>query len=140
MSLPAQAQFPFEAGSVRLLVKPKLLRNQLGSLCVSLFSSPEGFPSSGERALYSGCYKIEELNENPEIVINNLNTGSYAIALFHDENSDGQLNTGVFGIPMEGFGFSNNPKIKFSAPKYAECQIQLSDAQSTQSIELRYFL
>ncbi|HEY2111819.1 MAG TPA: DUF2141 domain-containing protein, partial [Dongiaceae bacterium] len=35
--------------------------------------------------------------------------GAYAVALFHDENADGHLNTSALGIPTEGAGFSNNP-------------------------------
>ncbi len=37
----------------------------------------------------------------------NLPPGEYAVCLYQDENSDGKLNTGAFGIPKEPFGFSN---------------------------------
>lgn len=34
--------------------------------------------------------------------------GEYAIALYQDENGNGKLDTGAFGVPTEPFAFSNN--------------------------------
>tara|TARA_Y100001970_G_scaffold294348_1_gene451208 strand:- start:33981 stop:34358 length:378 start_codon:yes stop_codon:yes gene_type:complete len=34
--------------------------------------------------------------------------GNLAIVVYHDENGDGKLNTGLFWRPKEGFAFSNN--------------------------------
>jgi uncharacterized protein (DUF2141 family) len=31
--------------------------------------------------------------------------GKYAIAVIHDENCNGKLDTNMFGIPKEGYGF-----------------------------------
>lgn len=129
-----------ENGSLRLSVKTDPLRNRRGHLCVSLFTASEGFPAAGEKAVFSDCFKIEDLNSNNDIAIGNLSTGIYALAMFHDENSDGILNTGILGIPVEGFGFSSNPKIRFSAPKFSECTFQLGDSNGALAIELRYFL
>lgn len=129
-----------ENGSLRLSVKTDLLRNRRGNLCVSLFNASDGFPAAGEKAVFSDCFKIEDLSSNNDIAIANLSTGIYALAMFHDENSDGILNTGILGIPAEGFGFSSNPKIRFSAPKFSECTFQLSDSNGALAIDLRYFL
>lgn len=52
------------------------------------------------------------------LVVENLKPGTYGIALFHDQNENGKLDTNLFGAPNEPFGFSNNPKIGFSAPKF----------------------
>lgn len=43
--------------------------------------------------------------------------GSYAIAIIHDENGNGKLDT-FAGIPREGVGFSRNPAIRFGAPSF----------------------
>jgi uncharacterized protein (DUF2141 family) len=42
------------------------------------------------------------------ITIVELKAGKYACRFFHDENLSGKMETGRFGIPMEGYGFSNN--------------------------------
>jgi uncharacterized protein (DUF2141 family) len=36
--------------------------------------------------------------------------GEYAISLYHDVNGNNKLDTGLYGIPVEGYGFSNHAK------------------------------
>ncbi len=47
------------------------------------------------------------------IVIDSLNSGSYALRYFQDENSNGKLDMNWLGIPTEGYGFSNNASGRF---------------------------
>jgi uncharacterized protein (DUF2141 family) len=44
--------------------------------------------------------------------------GTYAIKIFHDENSNGKLDTNFVGFPKEGFGFSNDAMGKFGPPTF----------------------
>ncbi|MEM6532335.1 MAG: DUF2141 domain-containing protein [Myxococcota bacterium] len=37
--------------------------------------------------------------------------GPVAVRLYHDANSNGKLDSNMLGIPKEGYGFSNNPKV-----------------------------
>ena len=50
-----------------------------------------------------------ERTDNGVIIydVNDLVPGTYAIALIHDENDNQRLDTGLFGIPKEGFCFSS---------------------------------
>lgn len=52
------------------------------------------------------------------IVFQNVPSGTYAVRLFHDENNNKVMDTGIFGIPKEGWGCSNNVKPSFGPPKY----------------------
>jgi uncharacterized protein (DUF2141 family) len=38
--------------------------------------------------------------------------------VFHDENSNGKLDTNLLGIPREGVSASNNAKGHFGPPKF----------------------
>ena len=49
----------------------------------------------------------------------NLEPGDYAVAIYHDENGNGQLDKRLFGIPKEPYGFSNNYRPRLSAPNSA---------------------
>lgn len=140
LSPSAIAANAWEGATTRLNVKLNYLKNKNGNICVSLFSSGDGFPDDGQKAALSKCFSAQDLSENGELILDISNTGSFALALFHDENMDRQLNTGAFGIPLEGFAFSNNPKIRFSAPKFAECAVNLTDSTQTLSIDMKYFL
>ncbi|MEL6488347.1 MAG: DUF2141 domain-containing protein [Cyanobacteria bacterium J06621_3] len=68
----------------------------------------------------------------------NLVSGTYAVAVLHDENSDQQMNEGTFGIPTEGFGFSRNPVVTTGAPEFSEVAIFVL-GDTTTEIELVYF-
>lgn len=65
--------------------------------------------------------------------------GTYAVSVVHDENADGELNTGNFGIPLEGFGFSQNPEIRTRAPEFSEAAIVVVGSETTTQIELIYY-
>ncbi|WP_446867058.1 DUF2141 domain-containing protein [Phormidesmis sp. 146-12] len=114
------------------------LRNQKGIVCLSLFAKDQGFPNGVDRALDSRC--VSAKTAAPSVTFNNLNAGNYAVAVIHDVNEDGKLNTGLFGIPKEGFGFSRNPKILTSAPSFKETAIALVNQKTNIKVQLRYFL
>ena len=65
--------------------------------------------------------------------------GSYAIALFHDENGNGRVDT-RFGIPTEGVGFSNNPRLWFGPPSFAAARFAVTDQPRAETVKMRYFL
>ncbi len=113
------------------------LRDSQGQVCVSLFSGANDFPrDSSPDLLLKRCAPVS--NKTASIVFSDLKPGDYAIAAVHDANSDSKLNKGDFGIPEEGFGFSNNPEIGFSAPSFAETKFKVSGTPSVVQIKLRY--
>ena len=68
-------------------------------------------------------------------VIENLAFGKYAISAYHDANSNAELDTGLFGIPTEDYGFSNNARASFGAPDYADAEFEFT--RSGQSLTIR---
>ena len=59
--------------------------------------------------------------------IENIEAGTYAVSLFHDENNNGVLDTkGLFEMPSEPYGFSNNPSILFGPPSFEKCKLSLN--------------
>lgn len=70
---------------------------------------------------------------NAQIVFQNVPKGTYAVRFFHDENNNRKLDMGVFGIPKEGWGCSNNVKATFGPPDY---QAMLFSVKSNKSITI----
>lgn len=68
-----------------------------------------------------------------------LPSGAYAVALFHDENGNGRLDT-IVGIPREGFGFSRNPPIRFGPPRFAAARFAVTSGATEQQVRLKYLL
>lgn len=93
-----------------------------GKIQVSLYNSKDKFIKKGQE------YKsqIRKVGSNSEtFIFKNLPVGDYAVALYHDENSDEKCNTNLIGIPKEGYGFSKNFKPSLSAPKFDDTKFKL---------------
>jgi uncharacterized protein (DUF2141 family) len=67
-----------------------------------------------------------------------LEDGSYAIAIIHDENENGALDTNFLGIPSEGVGVSTNPKV-MGKPHFDQGQFDLKGQMSI-TINAKYIL
>ena len=52
------------------------------------------------------------------VVIPNVPPGHYASQVFHDRNGNGKIDRGLFGIPKEPVGFSNDAPIHMAPPKW----------------------
>jgi uncharacterized protein (DUF2141 family) len=64
--------------------------------------------------------------------IKELKSSVYGIRYYHDENENGEMDSGLFGIPEEGYGFSNNAKGRMGPPDLEEYLFRLdSDTQMT---------
>jgi hypothetical protein len=64
----------------------------------------------------------------------------YAVIVFHDENDNGLLDENAMGVPVEGYGFSNDAQGFLSAPSFNAAAITLppSDEIIDASISLIY--
>lgn len=56
-------------------------------------------------------------------------TGNYAIRLFLDINNNQKLDTNFLGKPIEPFGFSNNPKVRYRMPAWDKISFLVKDYQ-----------
>lgn len=119
-----------------LEVKLNSLKNTKGRVCLSLFSGPKGFPAGGKGSSLKASRCVPA--SSTSITFTNLSLGNYAIAVVHDINSDGQLNINALRIPSEGFGFSNNPPLRFGPASFSDSQIFVSGTKTVVQIQMRY--
>ena len=64
--------------------------------------------------------------------------GQYAVNAFHDENGNGELDTNLFGIPTEGYGFANDPRTTFGPPDFEDAAVNVRDASELAVMTMRY--
>lgn len=60
-------------------------------------------------------------------IVEDLAFGIYAIAVVYDEDENGELNTGLFGIPSEKIGMSNDAKGRFGPPSFNAASFSFSN-------------
>ena len=90
-------------------------------LYVALYNSEEAFMKKPLTA-----FRIDVKDTSLSIPCQGLPAGTYAISLFQDENGNGKLDSGAFGIPTEKFGFSNDAEGMMGPPSYAKCSFIFS--------------
>jgi uncharacterized protein (DUF2141 family) len=129
-SLSARANF-----NGKLIVEIDGLQNKKGQVCASLFSSSQGFPSDRKRVLQRQCTQISETPLT--LTFDNLKAGSYAVAAIQDLNGDGTLNRNGLGMPVEPYGFSRNPEVRTSAPKFGDAAFILAGPNTVIQIQMR---
>lgn len=67
-----------------------------------------------------------------------LPAGTYALGAFHDANNNGELDTGMFGIPKEGVCASNNAKGVMGPAKFKDASFQYAGGALAQDLRMRY--
>ena len=64
--------------------------------------------------------------------------GTYAVAIYHDENDNHHFDRNFLGLPSEGYGFSNNAAPLFAPPRYDAVRIAVHPGINRIAIRLRY--
>lgn len=112
------------------------IKNREGLIQITLFDQANGFPSQYKRGK---IYRtIENSSTNITVSFDSLQSGTYAVAVIHDVNSNKKLDTGLFGIPKEGYGVSRNIHPKTRAPKFSECSFVLNTADTSIAVQIKY--
>jgi uncharacterized protein (DUF2141 family) len=97
------------------------VKNSEGKISVAVYDSSDAFLK------FEKVYKTDSTKAqsgSTKILIDDLPSGNYALAIFHDENDNNELDTNWLGIPKEAVGFSNSKMKTFGPPSFKECLIE----------------
>ena len=117
-------------------IKIEEMNSDKGHILYILFNAEEGFPDDPSKSLRKGKISAAEAKEG--FILKDLEDGEYALSVIHDENDNDKLDTNFLGIPQEGVGFSNNPRLFFGAPSFDKCKFSLKGNKQIK-IELKHF-
>jgi uncharacterized protein (DUF2141 family) len=111
------------------------LAGQQGKVYYSVYDSEDTW--LGDERVAGAAVDIASAKEG-ELVIATvaLPPGEYAISIFYDANSNGELDTNFIGIPKEPVALSNNAKAKFGPPKYKDALFTLTEDGGVQAIAI----
>jgi uncharacterized protein (DUF2141 family) len=74
------------------------------------------------------------------VTVRNVPPGHYAVQAFHDANANNKVDQGIFGIPSEGIGFSNDAMAHLVKPKFDAAAFDHGAQPQVIAVKLRYFL
>lgn len=119
-----------------IIIELETLKNRNGVILITLFSDENGFPDEWEKAFRSEIVPITA--ELREIRLEEIPHGTYGLAIIHDENENMELDTNFFGVPKEGYGFSNNARGRFGPPRFSDTQFTVDSDTYIHQIGLNY--
>jgi uncharacterized protein (DUF2141 family) len=132
-SLPARAALP--AGDM-IRVEVSGFRSDKGQVVCSLFASADGYPKKDEKAVAHAKGTITDKKGTCEFAAPA--TGTYAVSVFHDENSNGKMDTNFIGMPKEGVGASNDAKGHMGPPKFEAAAFKYVGGELTLKVTIHY--
>ncbi len=113
------------------------IRNSVGAVACALFEGPKGFPTEFLRfATNIMMVKVRATKATCDFA--DIAPGTYALAVIHDENRDGELATNFMGMPKEGYGFSNDAKGTLGAPSFEAASFSYNGQSLNMTIALQY--
>jgi len=120
------------AGAATLTIEISDLKVAGGNVMVAVYDSSGQFlkrpavAGSTPAAMTGNVMRFLDLPE-----------GEYAIAVYHDANGNGKMDSNLMGIPTEDYAFSNNAVGKMGPPSYDQAKFALPAAGSTVRLTLK---
>ena len=112
------------------------LKSSNGKILINLFDKEKGFPSNPQSALKSAAIEIKD--KQAFIEFSCKPQQEYAIALVHDENNNGDMDKNFFGIPKEGYAFSNNHRPTIKSPNFKQASFKASGEKTILKLTVIY--
>ncbi|NLR94510.1 DUF2141 domain-containing protein [Flammeovirga agarivorans] len=114
----------FSLKTTTIIIHVKGIENTQGKIQVGLYDNSNDFPKYGQ---HIEGVSVEPSTGDVYITLENIPEGEYAIAVWHDENEDKELNTNWVGKPTEKYGFSNNVFGTFAPPKFKDASFSIEN-------------
>ncbi len=109
------------------------ITNLEGEISIGLFQGEESYPKGD---VIAGAF-VKADNETISYIFKNIPEGVYAIAIYHDENSNQKMDRNFLKIPKEGYAFSNNVFGTFGPPKFEKAKFEVKE-DIQMEIKLKY--
>jgi len=120
---------PVAAADLKVLIVGA--QNAKGQFIAALFDSPGSWMKSPTDTRIAPIS-----NGGAALARFDVPAGTYGLAIYHDANSDGEINTGFLGLPTESFGFSNNSTALFGPPGFGKVGFQVTPGGNMITIRL----
>lgn len=126
---------PRGARAADLRVAVTELRSAAGYVHVALYAAPDRFPKD-DGMLVDKVAKATP--KGAQVVFKGVAPGTYALAVYHDENGNRRFDQGLFGIPLEGYAFSNGATGFLGPPSFADAAVKVPEGGARITIPMSY--
>ncbi|MEQ9503981.1 MAG: DUF2141 domain-containing protein [Deltaproteobacteria bacterium] len=121
------------AFAAEITVTVEGVKSQKGKIRCGLYVNGDGFPSDKAKV----GKLVAPKGASVQCVFSDVAPGTYAIAVMHDENGNGKMDSSWVGAPQEPWGVSKNaPAHTFGPPKFDEAKFAVAKEPVTLRIRL----
>lgn len=128
----ALALSSFGSAAADLTVRIEDVKSAQGNIMVAVYDAADSFLKRPARTA-----RIAASAGAVDLLIKDLPAGDYGIALFHDANGNGKMDSNPMGIPSEDHAFSNNARGYMGPPKFEQVKFSVAATGATATISLR---
>jgi uncharacterized protein (DUF2141 family) len=104
-----------------------------GAVRAALFDKADGFPRGA--ALRTAT--APTVQGKASLQFTGLPPGDYALTAYLDENDNNKLDSNLFGLPTEPYGFSRNARGMAGPPPFADAAFRVEDVALQQTFDLK---
>ncbi len=137
LAAPA-AQLSARPSGTQVVIEVTNLRSTDGVVRACMTRDSARFPRCQDAA--QGYRTVVPAGHAATLRFNNVQPGTYAIALLHDENDNGKADRVLGMMPREGFGFSNDAPVNMGPPSFGDAAVRVGSSAMHQTIRMRYML
>ncbi|WP_348675736.1 DUF2141 domain-containing protein [uncultured Abyssibacter sp.] len=124
---------PLAGQAADLTVRIDKIREASGHLFLKVCADATCWDGDGEAVSKA---LIPADTDGVQHVVADLEPGRYAVIVMHDENDNGEFDMNFMGIPKEGYGYSNNPRVMRKAT-FDEAAVDVPEGGLTTDLLLR---
>jgi uncharacterized protein (DUF2141 family) len=136
--LTALAVLALGAGPARaadVTVTVDQIHSAVGKVYVTLWGSPETWLDDRKSLQNVG---VPAAVGQITVTLHDVAPGRYAVATFHDENDNGEMDFNFLGLPTEGYAFSRDVRPFLSAPSFDACAFAVGIDDTALTIHMVY--
>ena len=131
--LGASAQIGTSGATVTLQVRAEGFENADGAAGIAVWNTARGFPEDIDHAVATTYAAIQDGVAIARF--DQLEPGTYAIAVYHNRNANHHFDKNWLGMPKEAWGVSNNVRPRLRAPRLDEAMLDVGTGETL--VEIR---
>lgn len=116
----------FNINAAELHVSIDHVNNDKGTILAQIFTGQDNY----KKGIAKDNIMVPAKTGEATLSFENLDAGEYVVRMFHDENNNQKMDSNAFGMPTEGYGFSNEAIGNMGPPKYKDMIVVITKKDS----------
>lgn len=115
------------------------IKSNKGKIYIQLFKGEENYQNNNAYLSSIAIAKQGQVTITFNgLVVDDLGNDDYGIRYYHDENDNASMETNLFGMPLEGYGYSNNAKANYGPVGYSHIKFHMTNETQVNTSTIVY--